>query len=78
MIPLVFLPGFDGFAELRGDFLTALQRAHPVRAVSYPARRLGTLDAYRQHAMAQAPVDWHPVLVAESFSGLVAARSTAD
>ena len=77
MTPLVFLPGFDGVSDLRGDFLTALQRQHPVRAVTYPLRRLGTLDAYRQHAMTFAPVDWRPVLVAESFSGLVAARWAA-
>jgi len=77
MTPIVFLPGFDGIADLRGDFLTALQRHHPVRAVTYPLRRLGTLDAYRQHAMSFAPVDWKPVLVAESFSGLVAARWAA-
>jgi pimeloyl-ACP methyl ester carboxylesterase len=77
MTPLVFLPGFDGVSDLRGDFLTALQRQHPVRSVTYPLRRLGTLDAYRQHAMTFAPVDWHPVLVAESFSGLVAARWAA-
>lgn len=77
MTPIVFLPGFDGIGELRGDFLKALQRNHPVRAVTYPSRRLGTLDAYRQHAMSFMPVDWKPVLVAESFSGLVAARWAA-
>ena len=48
-----------------------------MRAVSYPNRRMGTLDAYRDHAMAAAPVDWKPALVAESFSGLVAARWAA-
>ena len=77
MTPIVFLPGFDGIADLRGDFLTGLQRQHPIRAVTYPLRRLGTLDAYRQHAMTFMPVDWKPVLVAESFSGLVAARWAA-
>ena len=77
MTPIVFLPGFDGSADLRGDFLTALQRRHPLRAVTYPLLRLGTLDAYRQCAMSFAPVDWHPVLVAESFSCLVAARWAA-
>jgi pimeloyl-ACP methyl ester carboxylesterase len=74
MSPLVFLPGFDGRAELRREFLDALAARHEVRAVTYPNRCLGSLDAYRDHAMAAAPVDWKPVLVAESFSGLVAAR----
>jgi pimeloyl-ACP methyl ester carboxylesterase len=74
MSQVVFLPGFDGRAELRREFLDALATTHEVRAVDYPNRTLGSLDAYRDHAMAAAPVDWKPVLVAESFSGLVAAR----
>jgi pimeloyl-[acyl-carrier protein] methyl ester esterase len=74
MSQVVFLPGFDGEARLRGDFLEALARRNEVRAVSYPQSVLGSLDQYLVHAMGQAPVDWNPVLVAESFSGLVAAR----
>lgn len=71
---IVFMPGFDGAASLRRDFLAALGRGNEVVAVSYANRPLGTLDEYRVHAMSQVPVDWKPVLVAESFSGLVAAR----
>ncbi len=77
MSQLVFLPGFDGHAELRREFLDALALHHEVRAVSYPNRALGSLDAYREHAMGEMPVDWSPVLVAESFSGLIAARWAA-
>lgn len=77
MSQIVFLPGFDGELELRREFLDALGKRHQVRGVSYPPRALGTLDEYRVHAMAHAPVDWRPVLVAESFSGLVAARWAA-
>ena len=77
MSQLVFLPGFDGDAGLRREFLDALAARHQVRAVSYPNRALGSLDGYREHAMAQVPVDWKPILVAESFSGLVAARWAA-
>lgn len=77
MSQLVFLPGFDGRAQLRREFLAALATSHEVRAVSYPNRALGSLDAYREHAMGEVPVDWQPVLVAESFSGLVAARWAA-
>lgn len=73
MSRIVFLPGFDGEVELRREFLDALARTHEVRGVSYPNRPLGTLDAYRIHAMGQVPVDWKPVIIAESFSGLAAA-----
>ena len=77
MSDTVFLPGFDGAGELRAEFLDALREHHRVRAVSYPPVPLGSLDRYREHAMEHAPVDWQPVLVAESFSGLVAARWAA-
>jgi len=74
MTPIVFLPGFDGDARLRQDFVDELGLHHRVRSVSYPNRTLGTLDAYRSHAMGVVPVDWEPFLVAESFGGLIAAR----
>ena len=77
MSPLVFLPGFDGAAELRREFVDALREHHEVRAVTYPRLPLGTLDRYREHAMGHAPVDWRPILIAESFSGLVATRWAA-
>ena len=75
--PVVFLPGFDGDAPLRRDFMDALGEHHTVVGVSYPNRPLGTLDAYRAHAMAHVPVDWSPFVVAESFGGLIAARWAA-
>lgn len=74
MSPVVFLPGFDGAAELRRPFVDALREHHEVLAVSYPRLPLGTLDRYREHAMGHVPVDWRPIVVAESFSGLVATR----
>lgn len=77
MTGVVFLPGFDGVAALREAFVGGLQGEFEVRAVGYPNRRLGSLDGYRQHAMAQVPVDWSPLVVAESFSGLVAASWAA-
>ena len=78
MSQIVFLPGFDGNAQLRRDFCQALaNHQHEVLPVSYPNRLLGTLDHYRVHATAETPVDWSPILVAESFSGLVAARWAA-
>jgi pimeloyl-ACP methyl ester carboxylesterase len=72
--PIVFLPGFDGDAPLRKDFMDALGRHHAVMGVSYPNHPLGTLDGYRTHAMAHVPVDWKPFLIGESFGGLIAAR----
>ena len=72
--PLVFLPGFDGAAELRRPFLDALAPGFGVAAISYPNQPLATLNGYGRFAASQLPHDARPVLVAESFSGLVAAR----
>jgi pimeloyl-ACP methyl ester carboxylesterase len=74
---VLFLPGFDGVAELRAPFVAALGAHYPTRALGYPNQALGTLNGYVRHATAAvAPQSW-PVLVAESFSGLVAARWAA-
>jgi pimeloyl-ACP methyl ester carboxylesterase len=77
-VELVFLPGFDGVPELRRPFLDALARAAKVRAVRYPPYPLGTLDEYRRYAATEAKGEAAIVLVAESFSGLVAARWAAS
>ncbi len=70
----IFLPGFDGAAALRGPFVAALGRRLPCEALGYPGRPLGDLDGYRREAAARVPGDAPLALVAESFSGLVAAR----
>lgn len=75
---IVFLPGFDGVGELRVDFVQALGRHHPARGISYPDRMLGSLNGYARHAAAQVPPESRPVVIAESFSGLVAARWAAQ
>lgn len=77
MKQVVFMPGFDGDAEIRDGFLAELRRRHQVRAVSYPNRLLGSIEGYRDFAMGEVPVDWNPVLVAESFSGMVATHWAA-
>jgi pimeloyl-ACP methyl ester carboxylesterase len=77
MTPLVFMPGFDGEAALRASFMRALASHHEVHSVTYPARCLGSLEGYRDHAMASVPVDCRPVLIGESFSSLVAASWAA-
>lgn len=74
---IVFLPGFDGNAGLRSAFVAALAERHPARAIGYPNRKLGTLEGYARFASSQVSQDARPVLVAESFSGLVAARWAA-
>jgi len=71
---IVFLPGFDGVAELRADFVAALGEHYPARAIGYPNRKLDTLDGYARLAASQVGADSRPLLVAESFSGLIAAR----
>ncbi len=71
---ILFLPGFDGNATLREPFVAALNAHHPARAVSYPNATLGSLRGYCRYAAAQAAPDRRHILVAESFSGLVASR----
>jgi pimeloyl-ACP methyl ester carboxylesterase len=75
---IVFLPGFDGVAELRGEFLAALREHYPARAIGYPNRKLGNLNGYARFAADQMDVESRPIVIAESFSGLVAARWAAQ
>ena len=74
---VLFLPGFDGAAELRRPFMDALRRRFATRGVSYPGAALGTLNAYARFAAAASAAESRPVVVAESFSGLVAVRWAA-
>jgi pimeloyl-ACP methyl ester carboxylesterase len=71
---IIFLPGFDGAADLRAPFLAELGRAHAVRGVSYPNRPLHSLNGYCRFAAGQVSPEARAIIVAESFSGLVAAR----
>lgn len=76
---VVFLPGFDGVAQLRESFVRALDTPlHPARAVGYPDRTLETLNGYARLAAGSIGPGSRPVIVAESFSGLVAARWAAQ
>jgi len=74
---ILFLPGFDGNATLREPFVAALNAHHPARAIGYPNATLGSLRGYCRYAAAQASETSRHILVAESFSGLVAARCAA-
>jgi pimeloyl-ACP methyl ester carboxylesterase len=71
---IVFMPGFDGVAELRADFVRELGAIAPARAIGYPNRSLESLTGYARFAASQVGPESRPVVIAESFSGLVAAR----
>jgi pimeloyl-ACP methyl ester carboxylesterase len=71
---VVFLPGFDGAADLREPFLAALRGHRPARGIGYPNRPLHSLNGYCRHVAEQVSPDARVIVVAESFSGLVAAR----
>ena len=74
---VVFLPGFDGMAELRAEFVAALGERFPARGIGYPNRKMESLNGYARHVAEQLGTHTRPVLIAESFSGLVAARLAA-
>jgi pimeloyl-ACP methyl ester carboxylesterase len=71
---VLFLPGFDGAAGLREPFLAALRGHRAARGVDYPNRPLHSLNGYCRHVAAQVAPEARVILVAESFSGLIAAR----
>ena len=75
---ILFLPGFDGVAELRSEFVQALGAIAPARAIDYPNKPLSTLNGYARFAASQISAESRPVVIAESFSGLVAARWAAQ
>lgn len=74
---VLLLPGFDGDGRLREGFLRELRPAYDSRPVSYPNAPLGSLAGYSRFAASQVRHDDRVILVAESFSGLVAARWAA-
>jgi pimeloyl-ACP methyl ester carboxylesterase len=72
MVALVLLPGMDGTAGPRAEFMAALGPGLEPRVVSYPADR--TLGYAELEALARAalPQDQPYVLLGESFSGPIA------
>ena len=75
---LPYTPGFDGAGGLRAAFVEALGERHPARSIAYPNRTLDTLQGYARFAAGTVGVESRPVLIAESFSGLVAAKSRSS
>lgn len=74
---VLFLPGFDGNGRLREGFLKELRPAYDARGVTYPNDAMGSLAGYCRFAASQVAHDDRVILIAESFSGLVAARWAA-
>jgi pimeloyl-ACP methyl ester carboxylesterase len=75
---IIFLPGFDGIAELRAPFVDAIGAHHPARAIGYPNRKLDTLAGYCRHVSGQVAAESRPIVIAESFAALIAARWAAQ
>jgi pimeloyl-ACP methyl ester carboxylesterase len=69
VVELVLLPGLDGTGRLFQPLLAQLR----AKVVSYPNDKPLTLDEHARHAIRQLPSE-KAVLLAESFSGLVALR----
>jgi pimeloyl-ACP methyl ester carboxylesterase len=74
---VLFLPGFDGDGHLREAFLQELRPAYDARAITYPDTPMGSLAGYARYAAQQVSHEERVILIAESFSGLVAARWAA-
>jgi pimeloyl-[acyl-carrier protein] methyl ester esterase len=70
---LVLLPGLDGTGALFRPLLGALPREARATVVSYPNDKPLSLDEHARWVIRQLPAD-KVVLLAESFSGLVALR----
>ena len=69
-VTLVLLPGLDGTGELFAPFVAALPDRLPTRTIAYPERETD-LDALADFVESRLP-GGDVVLLAESFSGLVA------
>jgi pimeloyl-ACP methyl ester carboxylesterase len=78
MVALVLLPGVDGTAKLRAEFVAALGPGTEPRVVSYPADRALGYAELTALARAALPQDRPYVLLGESFSGPIAISIAAS
>lgn len=69
---LVLLPGLDGTGLLFQPLLEALGAAFPVQVICYPPDQCLSVEALAAQVRAQVAFDTDTVLLAESFSGLIA------
>src|SRR5438034_9685590 len=77
MAQLVLLPGLDGTGSLFSPLLAELPRDLHTKTVSYPNDKALSLDEHARWVIRQLPTD-RAVLLAESFSGLVALRALME
>ena len=69
---LVLLPGLDGTGLLFQPLLGALGAAFPVQVICYPPDQCLSVEALAAQVRSQVAFDTDTVLLAESFSGLIA------
>lgn len=70
---IVILPGLDGTGRLLTDFVSILERSHPVEVIAYPPDEPLTYDTLLDHVRERLPSEDF-VLIGESFSGPLAIR----
>lgn len=71
---LILLPGLDGSGGLFDAFEREIPEGWERRIVRYAPNIAAVHDAYVEHALAQLPEQGRMLLIAESFSGSVAAK----
>lgn len=71
---LVLLPGLDGTGELFQPFLSFYPDKHTTRVIAYPDDQFLSYRQLEAHVRAQLPEKEDFILLAESFSGPVAAK----
>jgi pimeloyl-[acyl-carrier protein] methyl ester esterase len=74
MVAIVMLPGLDGTGQLLGDFILSLGPDADTLLVAYPTDSEIAYEDLAEFVLQSLPGDKPFVLVAESFSGPVAAR----
>ncbi|WP_157946820.1 alpha/beta fold hydrolase [Thalassobius sp. I31.1] len=75
---VLILPGLDGQAALRADFMACLAASVPTECLSYPDHLSGYDDLLPVIKARMAETDEDFVLIAESFSGPLALRIAQD
>lgn len=74
---LIILPGLDGTGEMVSEFSTYLKLSHDVTVLKYPKNSLLTYSALTDFVLEALPYDVSYCIIAESFSGPIAARIAA-
>ena len=77
-ISLIVLPGIDGLAEFRAEFVRRMSEQMHTTAISYPTDASLGYDELTRMVRALLPTDHPYLLLAESFSGPVAVRIAAE